>query len=168
MISKDRPVNIFVALLTPIAVAVVVWAIRGVTPEHINVGVVTLAALTIFCSCYLRIHLPRTNIHLTISDGLIILSMLLYGGGVALLLAVIETALASMKIRYDGAAIRPRTILINTYFAAISVFVAAKAVSFIFGSTELILHRDDLTSFVWLLALMAMSMFLVNSIFVAT
>jgi len=167
MIANERSINIFVAVLTPISIAVVVWAIRGITPEHVNAGVLTISALTVFCSCYLRIQLPRTNIHLTISDGLIILAMLLYGGGVALLLAVIETALASMKIRHDGAAIRPRTILINTYFAAISVFLAAKAVSFIFGSTELILQREDLTSFVWLLGVMATVMFLVNSLFVA-
>ncbi|MEO7659370.1 MAG: EAL domain-containing protein, partial [Pyrinomonadaceae bacterium] len=58
-------------------------------------------------------------------------------------------------------------ILLNAYFAAISVFVAAKAVAFVFVSADLILRRGDSTSFVWLIGTMALSLFLVNSVFVA-
>ncbi|CAN5379926.1 hypothetical protein BH10ACI3_BH10ACI3_25280 [soil metagenome] len=168
MLSKENSIKLFIALLTPFALAAVVWALMGITNAERNIaGVITLSVLTIFCSVYLRIQLPRVNIHLTISDGLIILSMLLYGGEVALLLAVVETTLASLNMHRQGVSIKPKTILINTYFAAISVFVAAKAVSIIFGSTELILQRGDFTSFIWLLGTMALSMFLVNSVFVA-
>ena len=167
MLSKEKSINLFIAVLSPFAIAAVGWAILGITAERIDAGVITVAILTVFCSCYLRIQLPRVNIHLTISDGLIMLSMLLYGGEVALLLAVIETTLASLNIYRQGVVIKPKTILVNTYFAAIAVFVAAKAVSMIFGSTELILQRADPTSFVWLLAVMALSLFTVNSLFVA-
>ena len=167
MFSKEKAINPFIALLSPFAIAAVIWAILGITPDRINTGVLTLAALTIFCSCYLRIQMPRVNIHLTISDGLIILSMLLYGGEIALLLAVIETALVSINISRHGAALTPKTIVVNIYFAAIAVFVASKASTLIFGSTDLILHRKDFTSFVWILATMALAMFLVNSVFVA-
>ena len=167
MFSKEKAINPFIALLSPFAIAAVIWAILGITPDRINTGVLTLAALTIFCSCYLRIQMPRVNIHLTISDGLIILSMLLYGGEIALLLAVIETALVSINISRHGAALTPKTIVVNIYFAAIAVFVASKASTLIFGSTDLILNRKDFTSFVWILATMALAMFLVNSVFVA-
>ncbi len=167
MLSKEKSIFIFIAVLTPFAVAAVVWALMGVTADKIDAGVITLSVLTIFCSFYLRIQLPRVNIHITISDGLIILSMLLYGGEIALLLAVVETTLASLNIRRQGVAIKPKTILVNTYFAAIAVFVGAQSVSFVFGSVDLIRERGDLGSFVWLLTLLALSMFLVNSVFVA-
>jgi diguanylate cyclase (GGDEF)-like protein len=167
MISKDKAINLFIALLTPFAIAAVVWALMATTAEKINSGVITVTALTVFCSLYLRIQLPRVNIHLTISDGLIILTMLLYGGEIAVLLAVIEMAVGSLNIYLKGLPMRPRTALLNTYFAALSVFAASKAVSFIFGSTELILQRGDFTSFVWLLGVMALTMFLVNSVLVA-
>ncbi len=168
MFSREKAINTLIAALTPFAIAAVGWAMFGVTGTRIDAGVITLTVLTVFCSCFLRIQLPRVNIHVTISDGLIMLSMLLYGGEVALLIAVIETTLASINIYRQGLPIKPRTILLNTYFAAIAVFVAAKAVSAIFGNVELILQRGDPTSLVWLLAVMALSLFTVNSLLVAT
>ncbi|MEP6787608.1 MAG: bifunctional diguanylate cyclase/phosphodiesterase [Acidobacteriota bacterium] len=167
MQSKEKSINLFIVVLTPFAFAALIWALIGIELSQVNAGVLTLAALTVICSCYLRIQLPRSNIHLTISDGLIILTMLLYGGQMALLLAVVETAITAFNMLRQGVAIKLRTILANTYFAAIAVFAAAKVVSFLFGPPELILQRGEFTSFVWLLAVMSLTMFFVNSIFVA-
>src|SRR6476469_6222285 len=163
--SKENSVNLFIALLSPAALATVVWAVLGITPGELSPGVITISLLTIFCSCYLRIQLPRVNIHLTISDGLIILTMLLYGGQIALLLAVVETFLASVNIMRQGLAIKARTILVNVYFAAISVFCANQAAHFVFGDVDLVLRRssDNFPTFVWLLAVMSLSLFLANS-----
>ncbi|MEO7659390.1 MAG: hypothetical protein ABIV48_07225, partial [Pyrinomonadaceae bacterium] len=141
MLSKEKSINLFIAVLTPLAFAAVLWAILGTSVDRIDAGVITLSVLTIFCSCYLRIQLPRVNIHITLSDGLIILSLLIYGGEIALLLAIIETTVASLNIRRQGVAIKPKTILLNAYFAAISIFVAAKTVSLVFVSSDLIRQR---------------------------
>lgn len=166
-LSKENSINVFLAALTPMAAIAVVWALSGLSTEKINAGAVTLCALTIFCSCYLRIQLPRVNIHLTISDGMIMIAMMLYGGEVALIIAVIESFLASLNIRRLGGTIKPKTILANIYFAAISVFVVSKIVTFIFVSSDVILHRDEFTGFVWLLIVMSVSLFLINSSFVS-
>lgn len=167
MLSKEKSINIFIAVLTPIALAAVIWALRGISADQVDSGVITLAALTVFCSCYLRIQLPRVNLHLTISDGLIILAMLLYGGEIALVIAVVETTLASLNIMRQGVSIRPKTVVLNAYFAALAVFAMAKTVSFVFVSVNLIRERGDLTSHIWLVGLMGVSMFLVNSILAA-
>ncbi len=165
--TNESPLNVFTAVLTPLAVAAIVWALTGITAESLDAGVVTLTLLTIFCSCYLRIQLPRAKIHLTISDGLIILSMLLYGGEVALLLAVIETTFASLNILRQGLPIKPKTILLNTYFAALAVFVAAQTILITFGPPELVLRKSDFTGFVLVLTIMSLSLFFVNSTLVA-
>lgn len=167
MISKDKKINIFLAALTPFAVATMVWAIRGLSIERLDTGVVTVAALTIFCSFYLRIQLPRVNIHLTISDSLVILAMLLYGGEIAVILAALEMAVGSFYLRRQNVKISVKTIVINVMIAPIAVFCSMKAIGLIFVSSDLVLQRGDLTSFVWLLAVMAGSMFLVNSALVA-
>lgn len=167
MLTKDKLANLFVALTTPLALAAVIWALRGVSMEKLDGGVLTLAVLTVFCSCYLRIQLPRVNIHLTISDGLIILAMLLYGGEVALLIAVVETTLASLNILRQGVNMSMRSMLLNTYFAALAVFATTYAVAFVFGSIDLVRERDDLSSHMFLVGFMAVSMFLVNSLLVA-
>ncbi|MFN2500997.1 MAG: putative bifunctional diguanylate cyclase/phosphodiesterase [Pyrinomonadaceae bacterium] len=167
MTPKEVKVNALVLILTPFAIGALVWAIAGIPADRVDAGVLTLAALTVFCSCYLRIHLPRVKIHLTISDGLIILCMLLYGGHIAILLAVIDMACASLNHYRKGGSSKPQTAILNMGFAAISVFVASLVVSAAFGPTELILQRHDLASFIWLLAAMALSLFVVNSICVA-
>lgn len=167
MLTNEKAVNIFIAAVTPFALAAVIYSILSISPDDIDSGVITLTALTVFCSMYLRIQLPRVNIHLTISDGLIILSLLLYGGGITVFLAMIETLFASVNLKRNGVAIRPRTILVNVYFAAIAVFAAFQAVNYVFGSTELIMQRGEFTSFVWLLGVMAMVLFVVNSFLVA-
>lgn len=168
MPAKDKAVNLFILVLSPFAVGAVVWAISGLTIDRItDSGVITLTALTIFCSCYLRIQLPRVNIHLTISDGLIILSMLLYGGEIAVLLAVLEMAFGSLGLRRRGNPLKPTTFLVNIYFAAISAFAATQVVSLMFGPTDVILRRGEFTSLVWLIGVMTLMMFAVNSVFIA-
>ncbi|MEQ1923559.1 MAG: bifunctional diguanylate cyclase/phosphodiesterase [Pyrinomonadaceae bacterium] len=167
MDSKDKKINIFLAILAPFSLAALAWALMGISAGRIDTGVITLTVLTVFCSCYLRIQLPRVNTHLTISDALIMLAMLLYGGEVAVLLVIVETAVASLHLMRQGVRIKVKTIFFNVMTNAIAVLAAAKAVWFIFGSTDLVLQRGDFTSFVWLLAVIAVALFAVNSGLVA-
>src|SRR5436190_4856429 len=167
MLSRETKTNLFLLLSLPAAIAAIMWAVNGIAWERVDAGLITLAALTVFCSCYLRIQLPRVNIHVTISDGLVILAMLIYGGEAAVLIAVIETTFAAMHMYRKGVTIQPKTILANILIAAMAVFSASKVVSIIFGPTELVLQRNDFTSFVWLLAVMTLTMFTVNSVLVA-
>jgi diguanylate cyclase (GGDEF)-like protein len=167
MDPKDKKINIFLAILAPFSLAALGWALMGIPAGRIDTGVITLTVLTVFCSCYLRIQLPRVNTHLTISDALIMLAMLIYGGEVAVLLAIVETTAASLNIMRQGVPIKVKTIFFNVMTNAIAVFAAAKAVWFIFGSTDLVLQRGDFTSFVWLLTVMAAALFAVNSGLVA-
>ncbi len=163
MDRKDKLISIYTVALVPLALLSIGWALSMNPFARVDAGVVGLAGLTVFCSCFLRIQLPRFDVHLTISDALIILAMLIYGGDIALLLAVIETAAASINLRRRGLAIKTRTIAINTMVAAIAVFAASQAVAFIFGPTNIILERHDLTSTVWLLGVMTFCLFAVNS-----
>ena len=155
------------AVLAPATIFTIGWAVMGLDVQKIDSGVITVVTLTVFCSCYLRIQLPRVSIHLTISDALVILAMLLYGGEVAVLLALIEMGAGSIYMRRQHVAIRAKTVLINILIAPIGVFITSKVIAVIFGSVERVFQRGDFTSFVWLLAVMAGSLFMVNSVLVA-
>lgn len=168
MLSKEKSVIVFLAFLAPLTALSVAWALQGLNPADVDAGMLTLGALTLFCSCFLRIQLPRLKIHLTISDGLIILSMLLYGPHITLFLAMIDTVAASLAMRSNAVTVKFRTLVINVMIAAVSVFIAAQVVALVFGSPDLLLKRADLTSFVWLLVAMAMGLFATNSVLVAT
>lgn len=164
---KREHLNIFVGSLVPIALAAVVWALVRIEPQQIDAGVITLAVLTVFCSTYLRVQLPRVTLHVTLSDGLIILAIAKYGGEIALLIAVVETTVASIYMMRQGLDISLRAFALNPAVAAISVFCAAHASKFVFGPTDIILQRNELTSLIWLVGVMALTLFLVNSILVA-
>jgi diguanylate cyclase (GGDEF)-like protein len=166
-VTNERNLNIFVAVLSPFVFGALLWAFVGLPVGKIDAGLITLTILTVFCSCFLRIQLPRVNIHLTVNDGLIILAMLLYGGEIGLVLAFFETLASSLNMRRLGLPIRSRTIVLNSYFAALAVFTATHVVSIGFGPPETALQTRDLTTFVLVLSLMGLSLFLVNSVLVA-
>jgi len=135
--------------------------------DRIDSSVITLTALAMFCSFYLRIQLPRLNLHLTISEALIIISLFFLGPEITVLLAVIESAVASLGMLREGVRLKQRTILVKILIAPIAVFVTSRAIPFIFGPTDIVLRRGDITSFVWLLGVMAISLFVVNSVLVS-
>lgn len=164
MDSKEKLINLYTAILAPMALFALGWSLVAAPFAKMDAGFFTLSVLTIFSSCFLRIKLPRINIHLTISDALIIIAIILYGGEAALLLAVVETAIASLNLRRQGVSIKVRTIAINTMVAAIGVMAASITVGYVFGPTNVVLERHDFTSFVWLLGVMAIVLFAVNSV----
>ena len=157
MESKEKNINLFLLAIAPFGIGSVVWSILRLPPGRIDSGVITLTLLAVFCSSYLRIRLPRFNVHLTISDALIIISLFFYGGEVTVLVAVAETAVASFNLLRQGVVTKKRTILVNVFIAAIAVFATSETVSRIFGPTDIILQRADFTSFIWLLTAMAIS-----------
>lgn len=164
---KERITNIYLSLLLPVGIAAVVWAIHGFPLQKVNASLIVLSIVTIFFSSYLRIQLPRTKIHLTISDALIFLALLIYGGEVAVLLAVLETTFTTLNFRRQGVTIKLKTVVINVLVSAVSVFVTALAVSFAFGPVNTISSSFGSTGFIWVLAVMALAQFFVNSLCVA-
>jgi len=165
MLTKEKSINLLIAILLIATFAVAVWVYSGVRATDFGSGFLTLAALTIFSSCYLRIQLPRVNLHITISDGLIIVAMLIFGGQIAVLLAGVEAAIASLYLRRRGVTIRKQTILVNTMIATLAAFATFEVATSLFRSTDVVLQRGDLTGFIWLLVVMGVSQFVVNSMF---
>jgi len=167
MDKKDRIVNLYLAMLLPGGLAAVGWAIVNFPVPKISVGLIAFSLVTVCFSSYLRIQLPRTKIHLTISDALVFLSLLLYGGEVAVLLAALETAVTSINFRRQGVTIKTKTIVINVLIAAFSILVTSAIVTAIFGPPISVIESGRSSQFVWLLGSMALTQFLTNSICVS-
>lgn len=165
--KKEWTTRLYLTLLLPVALFAVAWAIYGLPLQRMNLWLPVIAVVTIFFSSYLRIQLPRTKIHLTISDALIFLSMLLYGGEVAVLLGMLESGFASLNFRRQGIMITKTTMVINVAIATVSVFVTAAVVSSFFGPPELALRGATATHLVLVLFSMAAAQFVVNSILVS-
>jgi diguanylate cyclase (GGDEF)-like protein len=165
--KKERNINLFLAGILPFGFFAVFWAIYDFPVENVNAGLIALSVVTVFFSSYLRIQLPRTKIHLTISDALIILSLLIYGGNVAVLLAATESLYTSLNLRRQGISIKTKTIFLNVAVAAISTFLTAAIVGSVFGSAETLANTASNTRLVAMITVMAITQFIVNSICVA-
>ena len=167
MTSTERTVNTYLLILLPLGVGAIGWAFVGFPFAKPDTGMLALLILTVVFSSAFRIQLPRTKIHLTLSDTLIFLSFLLYGGEVSVLFAVLGTACASLVFRRQGVSLSKKTALINILVAALSSFVSAMAVWLIFGPVERLVHGGVNERFIWLLATMALAQFFVNSLCVS-
>jgi diguanylate cyclase (GGDEF)-like protein len=166
--NKEKYIKLYLLVIVPLGVCAALWAAINLPIEKINSGLIALSVVTIFFSSYLKIQLPRTKIHLTVSDALIILSLLIYGGEIAVLLAALESLFTSLNFRRQGTYIKNRTILLNVAVVAVSTFVTAQVMQLVFSSPASALEPGKSAEFVILLTTMAFSQFIVNSICAAT
>ncbi len=166
MENKDRNITIFSTILLPLGLSAFLFAVYNFPVEKISLTLVVLSVVTIFFSSYLKIQLPRTKVHLTISETLVFFALLYYGGEVAVILAALESVYASYNLRREGLNLKVKTILLNINVSVLSTFVSAWAIRQLFTSPETIIHRDN-TMFVGILVTMVLAQFAVNSALVA-
>ncbi len=167
MLSKKSLENIYIALLLPVAVGALGWAVYSFPQERIDWRLGGLTIITVFFSSFLRIQLPRTKIHVTTSDAAIILSFLWYGGETAIILSFLETAFTSVSYRRQGGTIRYKTILVNILIAVVALFITTMIVWAIFGAAPQVSESKDVTRFIMLLAVMGFALFFFNSALVS-
>ena len=166
MTPKERIMNTSLLLLVPPGILSVAWALYNFPLNKVGGGMITLALVTIFLSAFVRVEIPRTKLHLTISDALVFLSLLVYGGGVAIILAMLEAGFSSFRlsrITNPGKTISKRTVLANILIAGFSTFATAFLVESLFGHEEAILRSGDNTMLAYLLALIAVAQFATNT-----
>ncbi len=167
MEKKERLANTHLLLLLPAGILAASWAIYGFPYSRFGVELIALAVITVFFSSYFRIQLPRTKIHVTISDAMIMLSLLIYGGEFAVIVSILETAYTSFSLRRKGLSISFKTALINVFTGAIAVFATTQIVLMTFGSPVAVFENGDKAALFWLLAVMCAAWFLVDSIIVS-
>jgi diguanylate cyclase (GGDEF)-like protein len=152
----------------PVGALMLLWAVYNFPAEKINAGLISLSIVTVFFSSYLRVRLPSTKIHLTVSDALVPLSLIIYGGEVAILLAAFESFFTSLKFRRQGVAIKLRTIFVNVAVAVVTTFLTVLVVRSIFADpVEIVRGAGGGAVYVGLLTVLALTQFIVNSALVS-
>lgn len=150
----------------PLGVLALLFSIYKFPLNRIDPTLIALSVVTIFFSYYLKIQLPRTKIHLTVSETLIFFSLLAYGGEVAVLLAAFESLYTSLVMRREGLPLGTKTLFINVAVAVLSTFTSSQALNVFFTSPEQVMQISH-TAFVGVLLIMVMAQFIVNSSLVA-
>lgn len=168
MHRKERDANIYLAILLPLGVGVAGWSALHLDPSHFDLPLAGITVLTLVFGSYLRIQLPKTKIHLTLSDTLIFVTFLVYGSHVAIVLGSIEAMTSSLNFRRKGVSMSRKTMLINVLITALSISFMAWSVDLSFGRSDELLKDAPLKLMVLILGTMAFSQFLANSILVST
>jgi signal transduction histidine kinase len=78
------------------------------------------------------VRIPRVSGRITVSDTLIFLTVLLYGGEAAVILSALEGVYASLRISR-----KPVTIFFNAAVLSVSTFLTAGALRVLFGAADL-------------------------------
>ena len=131
------------------------------TRDQFDLRLLLLATITITVGPRLSIPIPRVRAHISVSDTFVFLSLLLFSGEVAILLASAEAVCASLRIGK-----KPRTHLFNGSVMACSTFLTVLIVRSFFGAA---LRGHDYFSpnYLVMLSTMAMVQYFANSILVA-
>ena len=95
-----------------------------------------LLGLLVCVSSHVAVRIPRVSGRITVSDTLIFLTLLLYGGPAAVLLSTLEGVYASLRISR-----KPPTIFFNAGVLALSTFLTAATLRALFGGADLAGHE---------------------------
>ncbi|HEX8720951.1 MAG TPA: ATP-binding protein [Pyrinomonadaceae bacterium] len=91
-----------------------------------------LLGLLVCVSSHVAVRIPRVSGRITVSDTLVFLTLLLYGGAAAVMLSALEGVYASLRISR-----RPLTILFNSAVLGLSTFLTASVLRALFGAADL-------------------------------
>ena len=129
-IGKQRFTNPYKWSVVGLGTLVSSWAIFNLAASRIDLRFLLLSAMTVIISSRLAVQIPRVNTNITVSDTLIFLTILLYGGPAAVLLAATEGLCSGLRISK-----KPITFLFNSGVMACSTLLTVFILNLAFGTS---------------------------------
>jgi signal transduction histidine kinase/CheY-like chemotaxis protein len=160
--GKQHLIKPFMWLFISIGAVVCLLSALRLPLNQLDIRFLVLAFVTIGISSRLSVQIPRFTSHISVSDTFIFLTVLIYDGETAVLLAAAEALLSSMRFSK-----KPITIFFNSSAIALSTFLSVWTLRLCFGDI-LALPRGEYSSiFIIAICLMALVQYAVNSGLVA-
>jgi signal transduction histidine kinase/ActR/RegA family two-component response regulator len=140
---------------------VLVYSALHLPLERLNLQLIPLVAVTVLVSSRFCIPIPRTTGQISFSDTFIFLTMLLYGGEVAVLLVATENFVGS---RFGKRSFSLFTSAFNAGMLACATFATVHVVRRLFDAEVTELARGDFSArFVIALCVMGLVQYVANS-----
>lgn len=155
---RQRFINPFVYLVVTLGATAFLWSVWQMPIARLDARFWLLALFTVACSSRLIVRIPRIKGDITVSDTFIFLTLLLYGGEAAVLVATAEGMASARRVSKTV-----NTFLFNTTMMAFSTFLTASALRISFGAGRAPAQMEFSTSFVLALSLMAFVQYISNS-----
>ncbi|HXI75222.1 MAG TPA: response regulator [Pyrinomonadaceae bacterium] len=157
----------YMLLIIAAAAASVLYSASHFPLERLDLQFLALAIFTVAVSSRLTIRIPRISGHISVSDTFFFLTILLYGGEAAVVLAAIEALCSSLRFSNKAIHIKPLTIAFNSAMMACSTFATFVVVTFLFGDTTTLRQGQFSGRFVAALCVMALVQYGSNSLLAA-
>jgi len=161
-VSLKRFTTPYMYLIVSLGTAACVISGYRLSVARFDLGFLLLTLITLGLGSRLSIQIPRLSSHISVSDSLIFLTMMLYGGEAAVLLAAAEALCSSF-----GFSKKAMTRLFNTSVMACSTFLTVVTLRWCFGPIEELPHGAFSANFISALCLMALVQYISNSGLVA-
>ncbi len=147
--------------------AAIIYSAVWLPVTRLDIRFLALAILTIAIASRLTVRIPRISGHISVSDTFFFLTMLVYGGQAAVLLAAVETLCLSLQFGKKQIHIKPLTIAFNSAMMACSTFVTFTLVQLLFGDITALRHGQFSGHFIAALCVMTLAQYGSNSILAA-
>ena len=117
-----------------------------------------LLSLMVVASSMVAVRIPRVSGRITVADTFIFVTMLLYGGSAAIVMAGLEGVCTTLLISK-----RPRTILFNSAILATSTFLTATVLTWAIGPPTEVIATGFSANFFLTICLMALLQYVANT-----
>ncbi|HEX8131758.1 MAG TPA: ATP-binding protein [Pyrinomonadaceae bacterium] len=155
--DKQQFTRPFMWLIVATGSAAILFSAYQLPLARLDVKFLLLALMVVICS-RIAVPIPRVSGRITVSDTLIFLTMLLYGGEAAILLAAIEGLCSSIWISK-----KTITIIFNSAVLACSTFVTVWVLRLCFGEIVRITDSGYTANFLVAMCVMALIQYVTNS-----
>ncbi len=160
--NRNYKNQFYLWLVVAAGASVVAFTAKHLPYQRLDLRFLLLALATICIGSRLSIQIPRVKAHISVSDTFIFLTLVLFGGEAAILLATVEALCSSVRI-----STRTQVHFFNASVMACSTFLTVWALRLCFGET-ISWHDVYSANYVIALCVMALVQYLGNSVLVAT
>src|SRR4051812_5942806 len=148
----------FMWLIIAAGAAVCVLSVIRLPLAILDMRFLLLVAVTLSFSSRLSVKIPRVHGEVTVTDTFIFLTVLLYGGEAAVLLAAADALSSSLRFCKNKT-----TILFNSSVMAFATALTVSTLHFLFGQTEVLLRGDYSADLIMAVCVMGLVQYIANS-----
>jgi signal transduction histidine kinase/ActR/RegA family two-component response regulator len=153
----------YMVIIIAAGAAAVIYSAMRLPIAKLDIRFVALVVLTVAIASRFTVRIPRISGHISVSDTFFFLTMLLYGGEAAVLLAAVETLSLSLHFGKKQIHIKPLTIAFNSAMMACATFVTFMVVQSLFGDITALRQGEFSGRFVAALCVMTLAQYGSNS-----
>jgi signal transduction histidine kinase/ActR/RegA family two-component response regulator len=158
--NRQHLKTLYMLLVIVAAAIALLYSTVHLPIEKLDARFVALFLLTIAISSRLTVRIPRTTGHISVSDTFFFLTILLYGGEAAVLLAAAEALCSATRFSR-------KAIVFNSAMIACSTFITFVVTRALFGDLGALRHGPFSGKFMIALCVMAIVQYASNSMMAA-